>query len=169
MTHGSHRVDALQLIPKRQSSTRGGEGGGGGGGGGSRGLGDFFGGLGRHLQAVTETAGGLLNECGIGAPPRPAGGRGEGNWTEEWMKSYAPALEDLRLSEMSLPGTHDSGTEKMVRFSSRRKDGGSGACGAAAKQQRRAERGFRAQRRGCWLRAKQPKVWWVFQEQSFQE
>ena len=32
----------------------------------------------------------------------------------EWMKGYAPALTDLRLSEMSLPGTHDSGTAKMV-------------------------------------------------------
>ena len=48
------------------------------------------------------------------APPRPAGGRGEGDWTVEWMKDYAPALKDLKLSEMSLPGTHDSGTAKMV-------------------------------------------------------
>ncbi|CAN0208596.1 unnamed protein product, partial [Ectocarpus fasciculatus] len=97
------------LIPKRQSSARGTGGGGGGGGG----VGGFFGGIGRHLQAVTETAGGLLNDCGIGAPPRPAGGKGEGDWTTEWMKAYAPALANLKLSEMSLPGTHDSGTAKM--------------------------------------------------------
>lgn len=96
-----------QLIPKTKPSANEG-----------RGVGGFFGGIGRHLQAVTETvtesAGGLLNDCGIGAPPRPAGGKGEGNWTAEWMKRYAPALADLRLSEMSLPGTHDSGTAKMV-------------------------------------------------------
>lgn len=97
-----------QLIPKRQSSARGTGGGGGG-------VGGFLGGIGRHLQAVTETAGGLLNDCGIGAPPRPAGGKGEGDWTTEWMKTYAPALAHLTLSEMSLPGTHDSGTAKMVR------------------------------------------------------
>jgi len=149
LTQGSRRVDALdscalalalQLIPKRQSSTREGERGGGGGGGGG-GLGGFFGGLGRHLQAVTETAGGLLNDCGIGAPPRPAGGKGEGKWTEEWMKSYAPALEDLRLSEMSLPGTHDSGTAKMVRFClCRGGDGGTG--GVVAEQNGERGQGF---------------------------
>ncbi|CAN0485009.1 unnamed protein product, partial [Ectocarpus sp. 12 AP-2014] len=94
------------LIPKRQSSARG-DGGGGGG------VGGFFGGIGRHLQAVTDSAGGLLNDCGIGAPPRPAGGNGEGDWTTEWMKTYASALSNLKLSEMSLPGTHDSGTAKM--------------------------------------------------------
>lgn len=98
------------MIPKRQSSARG-DGGSGGGGGG---LGGFLGGLGRHLQAATEQASCLLNDCGIGAPPRPAGGRGEGKWTEEWMKVYAPALAGLKLSDMSLPGTHDSGTAKMV-------------------------------------------------------
>ena len=94
------------MIPKRQTSARASTSSGGGGG--------FFGGLGRHLQAATEQASCLLNDCGIGAPPRPAGGRGEGDWTVEWMKDYAPALKDLKLSEMSLPGTHDSGTAKMV-------------------------------------------------------
>lgn len=96
-----------QLIPKRESSARPSSGGGAG-------VGGFLGGLGRHLLAATEQASCLLNDCGIGAPPRPAGGKGEGDWTLEWMKSYAPALADLRLWEMSLPGTHDSGTAKMV-------------------------------------------------------
>ncbi|CAN0175427.1 unnamed protein product [Ectocarpus fasciculatus] len=44
---------------------------------------------------------------------REGRGAGEGDWTTEWMKAYAPALANLKLSEMSLPGTHDSGTAKM--------------------------------------------------------
>ncbi|CAN0232871.1 unnamed protein product, partial [Ectocarpus sp. 13 AM-2016] len=44
---------------------------------------------------------------------REGRGAGEGDWTTEWMKTYASALTDLKLSEMSLPGTHDSGTAKM--------------------------------------------------------
>ncbi|CAM9942156.1 unnamed protein product, partial [Laminaria digitata] len=49
-----------------------------------------------------------------GNSPRPSGGKGEGAWTTEWMKMCAPALADLKLSDMSLPGTHDSGTAKMA-------------------------------------------------------
>ncbi|CBN77702.1 conserved unknown protein [Ectocarpus siliculosus] len=44
---------------------------------------------------------------------REGRGAGEGDWTTEWMKTYASALANLKLSEMSLPGTHDSGTAKM--------------------------------------------------------
>ena len=103
----------LQVFPKRQTSSDADDGGGRGSSGG--GFGGFLGGLGRTLKAATEGVGGLLNDCGIGNPPRPAGGKGEGAWTTEWMKMCAPALADLKLADMSLPGTHDSGTAKMVR------------------------------------------------------
>ena len=50
----------------------------------------------------------------VGAPNRPAGGVGEGSWTQQWMKTYASAIADLKLDDMSIPGTHDSGTAEMV-------------------------------------------------------
>lgn len=99
------------MFPRHDSATDDGDSGGGGGGG----IGGFFGGIGRQLKAATDGVGDLLNECGVGNPPRPSGGKGEGAWTAEWMKTYATALADLKLVEMSLPGTHDSGTAKMVR------------------------------------------------------
>lgn len=73
----------------------------------NRGLGGLFEDFGRQLQNLTEGV------CG-GGPNRPAGGVGEGNWTQQWMKTYAPAIADLKLDDMSIPGTHDSGTAKMV-------------------------------------------------------
>ena len=99
------------MFPRRRTSNEAETSDGGGGGG----FGGFLGGLGRTLKAATEGVGGLLNDCGIGNPARPAGGKGEGAWTTEWMKMCAPALADLKLADMSLPGTHDSGTAEMVR------------------------------------------------------
>lgn len=75
----------------------------------------MFGAVGGILKAATDGVGDLLNDCGIGDQSRPGGGNGEGNWTAEWMKRYSPALQDLKLADMSIPGTHDSGTAKMVR------------------------------------------------------
>lgn len=105
----------LQVFPKRRTSSGNGGSASSGGGGGGGGFGGLLGGIGRRLKEATDGVGGLLNDCGIGNSPRPAGGKGEGAWTTEWMKMCAPVLADLRLSDMSLPGTHDSGTAKMVR------------------------------------------------------
>lgn len=103
-----------QVFPRKGSSSRSSSDRAGSGGGGGGGLGGFFGAIGGIVKAATDGVGDLLNDCGIGDQGRPGGGKGEGNWTAEWMKRYAPALEDLKLADMSIPGTHDSGTVKMV-------------------------------------------------------
>lgn len=74
----------------------------------------MLGGFGRLLQEVSEGVGGLLNDCTSGENCRPSGGKGEGDWTQEWMKMCRPAIEGLKLSQLSIPGTHDSATAKMV-------------------------------------------------------
>lgn len=101
-----------QVFPRKETSSGASSDRAEGGGGG---LGGFFGAVGGIFKAATDGVGDLLNDCGIGDQARPGGGKGEGNWTVEWMKRYSPALQDLKLADMSIPGTHDSGTAKMVR------------------------------------------------------
>ncbi|CAM9430075.1 unnamed protein product, partial [Choristocarpus tenellus] len=45
---------------------------------------------------------------------RGVGGRRGQEWTADWMGKNVTALGELQLTEMSLPGTHDSGTSKMA-------------------------------------------------------
>ncbi len=35
-------------------------------------------------------------------------------WVTTWMQHYAPVLQDLTVSQLTLPGSHDSGTYNMV-------------------------------------------------------
>lgn len=78
-------------------------------------FGGFFGGIGRTLMDAKDGVGDMLTDCGVLPPGRPSGGRGEGRWTENWMRFFGPALANLKLKDLSIPGTHNSGTCSMVR------------------------------------------------------
>jgi len=63
----------------------------------------------RAVQELAARAARYTGEQPVGQGPDPV----KASWTKSWMKIFSPAIGHMKVRDLCIPGTHDSGTYSM--------------------------------------------------------